>query len=100
MKIGILTFQRAENYGAMLQAYALQTFLKSMSDGFDVEIIDYRNKAIEWSCSAEHLIQRKSIKNYLKYFLRIRDIKKRNKFSLSSVNKNLISQFLVVKRNF
>lgn len=40
MKIGILTFHYAHNYGAMLQAYALTTFLQTK--GFDVEIIDYR----------------------------------------------------------
>ena len=28
MKIGILTYHRAHNYGAMLQAYALQHFLQ------------------------------------------------------------------------
>lgn len=39
MKIGILTFHRAHNYGAVLQAYALQETLKEM--GHDVEIIDY-----------------------------------------------------------
>ena len=78
MKIGILTLQRAENYGAVLQAYALQTYLKSICDGLNVEIIDYRNKAIEWSCSAKHLIQKKNVKNYIKYFLRAGDIRKRN----------------------
>ena len=71
MKIGTLTFQRAENYGAVLQAYALQTFLKSICGGSDVDIIDFINKAIEWSCNAEHIIQQKSIKNYIKYFLYI-----------------------------
>lgn len=40
MKIGILTFHYAHNYGAMLQAYALTTFLQIK--GFDAEIIDYR----------------------------------------------------------
>jgi hypothetical protein len=40
MKIGILTFHFAHNYGAMLQAYALQEVLKSQ--GHDVFIIDYR----------------------------------------------------------
>jgi hypothetical protein len=39
MKIGILTYQRAHNYGALLQAYALRTYLKKFS--FDVEYIDY-----------------------------------------------------------
>lgn len=40
MKIGILTFHCAHNYGAVLQCYALQETLKGM--GHDVEIIDYR----------------------------------------------------------
>jgi hypothetical protein len=39
MKIGILTFHRAHNYGALLQAYALQTFLKNL--GHEVNLIDY-----------------------------------------------------------
>ncbi len=44
MKIGILTFHFAHNYGAMLQAYALSTKLNTM--GYDAEIIDYRLKYI------------------------------------------------------
>lgn len=40
MKIGILTYHRAHNYGAMLQAYATKTFLCSKGYG-DVRIVDY-----------------------------------------------------------
>lgn len=40
MKIGILTFHCAHNYGAVLQCYALQEMLKNM--GYKVEVIDYR----------------------------------------------------------
>lgn len=40
MKIGILTFHCAINYGAVLQAYGLQEYLKSL--GHEVYIIDYR----------------------------------------------------------
>ena len=40
MKIGILTFHCAINYGAVLQAYGLQEHLKSL--GHEVYIIDYR----------------------------------------------------------
>ncbi|MBE9109959.1 polysaccharide pyruvyl transferase family protein [Nodosilinea sp. LEGE 07298] len=40
VKIGILTFHHVDNYGATLQAYALQKFLRSQ--GHDVETIDYR----------------------------------------------------------
>lgn len=39
MKIGIITFHRTANYGAIIQAYALQEFLKGQ--GHDVYIIDY-----------------------------------------------------------
>ncbi|MBO4818330.1 MAG: polysaccharide pyruvyl transferase family protein [Bacteroidales bacterium] len=40
MKVGILTFHRAYNYGAILQAYCLQEYLKSL--GHDSYIIDYK----------------------------------------------------------
>lgn len=40
MKIGILTFHWAANYGAILQAFALQTYLKK--NGHEVYIINYR----------------------------------------------------------
>lgn len=40
MKIGLLSFHCAHNYGAVLQAYALQEFL--ISQGHSAEFIDYR----------------------------------------------------------
>ena len=39
MKIGILTYHRAENYGALLQAYAMLTYLRSL--GHEVSFVDY-----------------------------------------------------------
>lgn len=45
MKIGILTYHRALNYGAVLQCMSLFLTLKGM--GHNVEIIDYRPEAIE-----------------------------------------------------
>lgn len=45
MKVGILTFHRAHNYGAVLQCYALQEILKRK--GHTVQIIDYRQPWIE-----------------------------------------------------
>ncbi len=45
MKIGILTFHRALNYGAVLQCYGLYKTLLSM--GNEVEIIDYRPEYVE-----------------------------------------------------
>ena len=45
MRIGILTFHRAHNYGAVLQCYALQETIRRK--GHDVEIIDYKQPFIE-----------------------------------------------------
>lgn len=42
MKIGIITFHLAHNYGAVLQAYALQEHLKNK--GLNIVIIDYQAK--------------------------------------------------------
>lgn len=45
MKIGILTFHCAHNFGAILQAFALQSQIQLM--GYDVKIIDYRPKYLD-----------------------------------------------------
>ena len=45
MNIGILTFHRAHNYGAVLQCYALKKTLEKM--GHDVQVIDYRQEYTE-----------------------------------------------------
>lgn len=42
MKIGIITFHAAFNYGSMLQAWALQTYLERQ--GHKVEIVNFRPK--------------------------------------------------------
>lgn len=42
-RVGILTFQNALNYGALLQAYALQEKCREL--GYDTKIINYRNPA-------------------------------------------------------
>ena len=45
MRIGILTFHNAINYGAAIQCYALMRFFEQR--GHTVEIVDYRIQAIE-----------------------------------------------------
>ena len=45
MKIGILTFHCSYNFGAVLQCYALQEYLKSL--GHDVKILNYRPGYLE-----------------------------------------------------
>lgn len=44
LRIAIMTFHMAHNYGAMLQAYALQKMIEEM--GPDCEILDYRLRHI------------------------------------------------------
>lgn len=45
MRIGILTFHRAHNYGAVLQCYALQEIIQEM--GVEVDVIDYKQPFLE-----------------------------------------------------
>jgi hypothetical protein len=81
MKIGILTFHWATNYGAALQAYALQTYLRNL--GHDVYIINYRPKQYKktifkcffrkrfWLCLAEvkEYIKEKKVEEFRKKYL-------------------------------
>lgn len=78
MKIGILTFHCAHNYGAVLQCYALQKILKTM--GHDVEIINYRPRYIV-NCYkiflCNRFISRKPMLFIKKTFSEIKVLKKR-----------------------
>ena len=64
MKIGILTFHNAINYGAVLQAYALQKWLNKI-DGIEAEIIDYRSPVVDSQYGFVSLKQSGSIKAFL-----------------------------------
>lgn len=62
MKIGILTFHAAHNYGAMLQAYATQTVLEKL--GHEPEFINYyslhaekNNHKCKWNGSPRQLLK-------------------------------------------
>ena len=56
MKIGILTYHRARNYGAYMQAYALTAFLNAR--GYDSEIIDFDMKKAQKRYLKEMLVQK------------------------------------------
>lgn len=67
MKLGILTFHRALNYGAVLQTYALQTILGKLNN--NVEIIDYRPEFNEKRFKKKKLSQIITPKNlYFTFF--------------------------------
>lgn len=88
MKIGILTFHRAENFGAALQVYALQSYLKS--NGFQVYVMDYRCKHIELEYhifNPKIMFTRRNVfvtfMKYIKRFLTLKDrLQKKNRYRL------------------
>lgn len=94
MRIGIITFHRAHNYGAVLQCYALQEYL--VGQGFDVKIIDYKNNYLlscykVWSirrfiCKNPFSILKKTIKELTLLRHRANRSERFNKFILSSFN--------------
>lgn len=65
-KIGIITFHRAHNFGAMLQAFALQT---KLSEQYQVEIIDYRSTYEERKYLGNRSIK-EAIKNCLRWLIK------------------------------
>ena len=67
MKIGILTFHFADNYGAILQAYSLRQYLVD-NKAENVTIINYVNKYFQRSCSINPL-KKKGIKQIIKAFI-------------------------------
>lgn len=72
MKIGIITYHRAKNLGAMLQSYALQKTIEKYSG--NCEIIDYRNENMEEAYKVKKTNEIKSIKEKIKNIL----LKKKN----------------------
>lgn len=88
MKVGILTYHNAINYGGVLQAYALQQVLNSI-DGIEVEDIDYRSPAVEQQYHWLKFKNKKTIKNYiLSNATTMFRIKKRKNFE-SFLDKNM-----------
>ena len=90
MRIGIVTFQNAENYGAALQCKALYTYLSD--NGNDVEVIDYKSVAIE---EAYRLFPRfrKNLfllsQQYINTIIHYRDLKgRKNRFHAFSESYN------------
>lgn len=66
MKVGIITIFAVPNYGAMLQAYALSSFLQD--EGFDAEVVDYRQPALD-----EYFRYRLKFPPAINHWLRLRN---------------------------
>lgn len=101
MKIGILTFHRAINYGAFMQSYSLLSKLQNDFPEDEVEIIDYNNKEREFfikKCPIVFLYRR-SIKEGIYKYVQTREFKKALKFlkrstSFLSVADEKIEEFM------
>ena len=70
MKIGIITFHRANNFGAVLQCYALQETLRHL--GYEAEVVDYREpftelgyNPIRWDIMIQGLTRPRLMAGYL-----------------------------------
>ena len=64
-RIGIITFHSAHNYGAMLQAFALQKRIRLLNSNYDVRIINYRNELIDKQYKI-FKVQKGTIKEFIK----------------------------------
>ena len=60
-KVGILTFHRTLNYGAVLQCFALTEVVSNAS--CEASVIDYRSPIIEQREMKPRLFSRRNIKN-------------------------------------
>lgn len=64
MRIGLLTFHFSDNYGALLQAFCLQTYLETL--GHQVEFINYHPFYVEQGGSLSEILRPTLSRKYLK----------------------------------
>ena len=72
MKIAILTFHFAHNYGAMLQVYALKRFIENL--GFDVATVDYASVPMYRGYHPR-------LRSFLRPSILLREIRRRGQYS-------------------
>jgi hypothetical protein len=85
-KIAILTFHNTNNYGAMLQTYALQRKLEELC--CHVSVLDYRNTQLEKCHSKKALRDQRSIKSFVLYLL------------LGSKHNKVVKRFRDFRKNY
>lgn len=84
MKIGIMTFHWAANYGAILQAFALQQYLIGL--GHNVEVINYKPRKYDFSIIRLMRHPRSGIKVFKSQVYNHRKNRILDKFRLSYLN--------------
>lgn len=88
MKVGILTFHNAINYGAVLQAYALQQTVVAL--GAECEIIDYRCPAVEKQYRRKKIKECANWKVYVNDILSLHRLDKKKEAFHNFISQNLI----------
>lgn len=78
MKVGILTYSSAYNYGALLQAYALRKCINNM--GHECEIINYECKGVKDQYAFQMHFSILALKRNLAWILSIKRRKKLDRF--------------------
>lgn len=69
MKLGIITFHNAHNYGAALQVLASQTYLTKK--GYDCEVVNYRIQRIERTYAACSDKRKQRFDSFISKYLRL-----------------------------
>lgn len=95
-QVGILTFHNANNFGALLQTFALQNTLKGLN--CDVTILNYHNQFVSAPLKKPNWL---NYRNYVKYFQDLAEYKntlcKNNKFQQFSHNYLNLSELIEPK---
>lgn len=91
MKVGLMTFHNAMNYGAALQVYASQQAINNL--GVDCEVINYvnehRDNAYDMSYHVKSNMQKRNYKAVIKYSIGSFFMNKRRKNFLKFYRNNL-----------
>lgn len=92
-KIGIFTFHRADNYGAVLQTYglthAIRKIIQDQGYNYKCEVIDYANQAIDGRYHIRSLSEIPRFKTKIKHIL-LRKYLIKNKFNFNVFRKTFL----------
>lgn len=70
--IGILTFHCTDNYGAVLQAYALKEVLSNQFPNYEAAVVDYKCKETITETKLRSMIRNKGLRHTLLHYLSIK----------------------------
>lgn len=101
MRIGILTYHNAINYGAILQVFALQQTLKKIDKNIEVYIINYCSKTVEKQYNWIKYKESTSLKKYIlsNATVLVRKKKKENFKEFLKNNLNCTKKIITLKDN-